>query len=67
VELFEDIRREHGRGTGSIRARSRREAQFEQLAVNARRSSGWILGSQSTDQSTNLLAHSGSSSHSSGP
>ena len=40
------------------------KAQLEQLAVNARRSPGWILSSHATDQSTNFFAHPSSSPNS---
>jgi hypothetical protein len=38
------------------------EAQLEQLAVNARRSPGWILSSHAEDQGPNLFAHTLSAS-----
>jgi hypothetical protein len=55
------IRRSHRETVASERS----EAQFEQLAVNARRSPGWILGNHAKDQSTNFLAHPSPSPHSS--
>jgi hypothetical protein len=42
------------------------EPQLEQLAVNARRSPGWILGNHTEDQGANLFADALTSSHLSG-